>query len=177
MAQLRQQFLRQQAVTLAATATTIFDVVGPETALASPYAEGTDHVTNPRQVRQNESGWVNIEITAGLLTANTTYTVEIWKKASTAAQKGLDTALFPSGAAAAADPSLQRVVVSSVLGNSVGLDDLLGGPLATPVGPGLHLRADEFVRFTVVNASTALGPLMVTSKFDLGLNPNDSRRS
>ena len=182
MAHLRQQFMRQTSVTAAATATTLVDLVGPETALAPPYAENTDHVVDPRQVRQNEAGWVVIDGWDGsaLDAAALTVDVEIWARASRAAQKGLEGPLFPSGAAAAADPVLKRVVASGLAGNDDALLAVFGG--AAPLGPTLssvdapklHLRADEFVRLRLVNAGGALGPVTLTAKYDLGNNPQGS---
>ena len=176
MAQLRQQFMRQFAVTLAAADTTVVDILGPETALAAPYAENTDHVIRERQVRQNESGFVNITLAGALLAATITYDVEIWKRASSADQKGLEAPLFPSGAAAAANPTLSRVVVSGILGNDANLPFILGGPIGTPDVPLLHVRADEFVRLRAVVPGGAIGPALVTAKFDLGMNPADTNR-
>ena len=176
MAQLRQQFLRQLSVTLAAASTPLIDIEGPETALATPYAEGTDHVIRERQVRQNEAGFVNIEMAAGLLVAGVTYDVEIWKRASSGAQKGLEAPLFPSGAAAAADPTLSRVVTTGILGNDANLPSILGGGIGSPDVPLLHVRADEFVRLRAVVPGGAIGPLLVTAKFDLGMNPADTNR-
>ena len=61
MATLRQQFMRQVDVTVPASpSTTLVDFFGPESPLAPPYAENTDHVVEPRQYRQNEAGWVVI---------------------------------------------------------------------------------------------------------------------
>jgi len=181
MAQLRQQFLRQLAVTAAATSTTIADILGPETTLAAPYAENTDHVIRDRQVRQNEAGWVVIDgwDASVLDSANLTVDVEIWSRAASAAQKGLEAALFPSGATAAADPVLKRVVTTGVAGNSTALLAVFGGALGGADAkdvPVLHVRADEFVRLRIVNSSTALGPVTLSAKFDLGMNPNDTNR-
>lgn len=184
MSVLRQQFLRQTAVNTAASpSVTLVDLVGPETALETPYAENTDHVERVRQNRQNESGWVVIDGWTGstLATANLTVDVEIWERASAAAQKGLETALFPSGAAAPADPFLKRVVATGILGNSTDLTSVFGG--ANPLGPvlsnldtpKLHVRAGEFVRLRLTaTAGGALGPVTLTAKYDLGNNPQGS---
>lgn len=180
MSVLRQQFVRRTSVTAAATSTTLVDLEGPESALAAPYAEGTDHVVRERQVRQNEAGWVVIDGWNGsaLDAAALTVDVEIWARASSAAQKNTQTALFPSGATAASDPFLKRVVASGVPGNS---DDLLavfggglGATLSTVDAPKLHVRADEFVRLRIVNSAGALGPVVLTAKYDLGSNPKGS---
>lgn len=181
MAQLRQQFLRRVSVTAAATSTTDVDIMGPETDLAAPYAENTDHVVDPRQVRQNEAGWLSISGWNGstLDDANLTVNVEIWSRGSTAAQKGLETALFPSGAAAASDPVLKRVVATAVPGNSADLSAIFGVTEDTVPRkdvPLLHVRADEFVRLSITNAAGALGPVTLTAKYDLGINPNDTMR-
>ncbi len=176
MAQLRQQFLRQMSVTLAAAGTTLVDVLGPETALSAPYAENSDHVIDPRQVRQNESGFVNITMAAGLLVAGVVYDVEIWTRGARAAQRGLETALFPSGALAATDPALKRVVATGILGNDANLVAILGGATGTPNVPMLSVRAGEFVRLRAVVAGGAIGPLALTAKFDLGMNPADTQR-
>ena len=183
MAQLRQQFLRQLAVTAAATGTTVVDILGPESALAGPYAENADHVIDPRQVRQNEAGWLVVDGWDGsvLDDAALTVDVEIWSRGARAAQKGLEAPLFPSGAAAAADPALKRVVASGVLGTSDALIAILGGKLGVAGSsvrdvPMLHVRADEFVRMTLVNTGAALGPVTLSAKYDLGMNPADTQR-
>ena len=181
MAQLRQQFLRRTSVTAAATSVTLVDLVGPESDLASPYAEGSDHVVAPRQVRQNESGWVVIDGWDGsaLDSANLTVDVEVWSRASSGAQKGLSSALFPSGAAVAADPVLKRVVASGIPGNSDDILAVFGGGHGTSDlrnKPLIHVRADEFVRLRLTNAAGALGPVVLTAKYDLGLSPADNDR-
>lgn len=185
MAQLRQQFLRQIAVTAAATATTTVDILGPETDLAAPYAENTDHVVDPRQVRQNEAGWLSVAgwASSALESANLTVDVEIWSRGARAAQKGLEAPLFPSGAAAAANPALKRVVATGVAGNDPELVRIFGfreenaapDDIAKDI-PLLHVRADEFVRLTIVNSAGALGPVTLSAKYDLGINPNDTMR-
>lgn len=180
MAQLRQQFLRNLSVDLPDAATTLVDVVGPETPLAVPYAENTDHVVRERQVRQNEAGYVAIELAATMKVANTTYDVEIWRRASSAAQKGLEAPLFPSGAAAAADPVLRRVVATGLAGDSDALEAVLGGAtlaLADAHVPLLSVRADEFVRLRIANATGgALNSQNIQARFDLGINQNDTMR-
>jgi len=184
MATLRQQFVRQTSVTTAASpSVNLVDLVGPETALAPPYAENSDHVVEPRQVRQNEAGWVVVAGWDGsaLDTANLTVDVEIWSRGATASQKGLEAPLFPSGAAAAADPQLKRVVATGLAGNSADLLSVFGG--AAPLGPTLssvdapklHLRAGEFVRLRLTaTAGAALGPVVLTAKYDLGSHPQGS---
>ena len=179
MAQLRQQFLRQLAVTAAATATTVVDILGPETATAAPYAENTDHVVDPRQVRQNEAGFMQIAgwDASALDDAALTVDVEVWSRGARAAQKGLEAPLFPSGAAAAADPVLKRVVATGILGNDVNLLEIFGGvTLITKNVPLIHVRADEFVRLRLVNTGAALGPVTLSVKYDLGMNPADTNR-
>jgi hypothetical protein len=184
MATLRQQFTRKVTVnTLASPSTNLVDIMGPETALASPYAEGTDHVIRERQVRQNESGWVVIDGWGGAIaTDDLTVDVEIWSRASSAAQKGLEAPLFPSGAAAAADPALKRVVASGLLGaaDSATIASIFGGGLGgvdIKDIPALHLRADEFVRLRLTaTAGGALGPVDLVAKFDLGGHVGDTHR-
>ena len=184
MSVLRQQFVRVVPVTTSASvSTTVVDVLGPQTATAVGFAENTDHVIRERQVRQNEAGWVVIDGWAGaLLTDDHNLDVEIWSQASSAAQKGLEAPLFPSGAAAAADPVLKRVVVSGLLGSTdtLAIASVFGGGLGasdTKDIPALHLRADEFVRLRInTTAGGALGPVNLTAKFDLGLNPADTHR-
>jgi len=184
MSVLRQQFLRQVAVTAAATpAVTTVNIFGPESPLESPYAENTDHVIRDRQVRQNEAGWVVIDgWDASVLDAAALgVTVEIWSRASASAQKGLEAPLFPSGAAVAADPVLKRVVASAVPGNSTALVGIFGGVIAGGVGtkdiPLLSVRADEFVRLTITNTGGALGPVTLSAKYNLGPNPADNQIS
>lgn len=179
MSVLRQQFAQTLAVTVAAAETLEVDLFGPESPLSPPYAENTDHVVEPRQVRQNEAGWVVVDGFTNLAVATTTVDVEIWARAATAAQRNIEGPLFPSGAAAAADPALKRAVASGLVGNSPILASILGGGLggvdAKDV-PALHLRADEFVKLRITNG--AGGPLSDTllAKYDLGGNPGDTHR-
>ena len=185
MATLRQQFSRKVVVNLAASpSTTEIDIVGPESATAVPYAENSDHVIEPRQVRQNEAGWCVVDgfAASGLDVDDVTYDIEIWRRPAQAAQKGLEGPLFPSGAAAAAVPSLSRVVASGLLGAAdealivSSLGGSLGGVDAKDV-PALHLRADEFVRIRATKtAGAALGPISLYAKFDLGGHPGDTHR-
>jgi len=180
MSVLRQQFVQQTAVTAAATATTVVDLFGPESPLQAPYAENTDHVVRERQNRQNESGWVLIDGWDGsaLDSSDLTVDVEIWSRPATAAQKGLEDALFPSGATQPSDPMLKRVVAEGIAGDDDALLAVFGGSLGATLSnvdaPKLHVRADEFVRLRIVNAAGALGPVTLTAKYDLGRNPNES---
>jgi hypothetical protein len=179
----RTQFVRTVAVTAAATPNvTTVDILGPETTLSAPYAEGTDHVIDPRQVRQNEAGWVVIggwDATA-LDAAALTVDVEIWSRGARAAQRNQQTALFPSGATVPSDPYLKRIVATGLAGNSDALFSALGG--AAPLGatlssvdaPKLKVGAGEFVRLRIANSAGALGPVTLTAKFDLGNNPQGS---
>lgn len=183
MATLRQQFMRQATVNVAAgPSTTVVDLLGPESPLAPPYAENTDHVVEPRQVRQNESGWVVIDGWDGsaLAIAGLLVDVEIWSRASAAAQKGLEAPLFPSGAAPAADPQLKRVVSSGLAGNSGALLSVFGGGFGGVDDkdvPAIHVRADEFVRLRLgYAAGGALGPVTLSAKYDLGGHPGDTHR-
>jgi hypothetical protein len=182
MSVLRQQFLRQVATgTIANGATATVDILGPETTLAPPYAENTDHVIRDRQVRQNESGWVIIEEWDGsvLDAANVFVDVEIWSRASSAAQKGLTAPLFPSGATAAADPILKRVVATDVEGNSDALTAIFGGAWGGADDkdvPLLHVRADEFVRLSITNSTGGgLASVTLAAKYNLGQNPADNQ--
>jgi hypothetical protein len=185
MSTLRQQFARKVVVNTAASpSVTEVDIFGPESALAPPYAENTDHVVEPRQVRQNEAGWVVVDgwSASALAVDDQTVDIEIWRRGSNAAQRGLDAPLFPSGAAAAADPSLKRVVASGLLGaaDTALIESMLGGSLGGVDNkdvPALHLRADEFVKIRLTaTAGAALGPVTLSAKFDLGGNPGDTHR-
>ncbi len=179
MSVLRQQFTRQTAVVAIASDTTIVDLFGPQSLLETPYAENTDHVIRARQNRQNESGWVLIDGWDGssLDDAALTVDVEIWERASAAAQKGLEDALFPSGADASADPFLKRVVATGILGNSDDLLAVFGGSLGATLSsvdaPKLHVRAGEYVRLRIVNSGGELTGTL-TAKYDLGNNPQGS---
>lgn len=179
MSVLRQQFAQSLAVTVPNGATVEADLFGPESPLSPPYAEGTDHVIEPRQVRQNEAGWVVVDGLTNLAVATVTVDVEIWARAATAAQRNIEAPLFPSGAAAAADPRLKRAVATGLAGNSAVLAAVLGGGLGGTTSkdvPALHLRADEFVKLRFANASGgSLGDTLL-AKYDLGGNPGDSHR-
>jgi len=183
MATLRQQFMRQATLSVAANpSVTVVDLLGPESPLQPPYAENTDHVVLPRQDRQNEAGFVVIDgWAAPFNVATVNVDVEIWERASNASQRGLDSALFPSGAAAPADPQLKRVVATGLLGDdTAAIDSILGGGLGgrdTKDVPLLHVRANEFVRLRVNNTGAgALGPITLTAKYDLGGHPGDTNR-
>ena len=181
MSTLRQQFLRRVVIDIAgAGAVTTVDILGPESPLEPPYAENTDHVIRDRQVRQNEAGFVVItEPTNNLDTAaEYLFDVEIWSRASSAAQKGLEAALFPSGAPAPADPVLKRVVSTAIPGADVApiLGGAFGGADNKDV-PLLHVRADEFVRLLITeNGGGAAASTVFEAKFDLGISAADSNR-
>jgi hypothetical protein len=121
-------------------------------------------------------GWDGTALDAAALTVD----VEIWERASNAAQRGLDGPLFPSGATAASDPFLKRVVATGIAGNSDDLLSVFGGAL--PLGPTLssvdapklHVRANEFVKLRITNSGGALGPVTLTAKYDLGNHPQGS---
>jgi len=184
MATLRQQFLRQVVLSVAASpSTTNLDIFGPESPLETPYAENTDHVIRPRQNRQNEAGFVVIDGWGTPFNVDTVnLDVEIWSRRSSAAQKNLEAPLFPSGAAVPTDPQLKRVVATGLLGltHITDIAAIFGGGFGgrdTKDVPLLHVRADEFVRLRVNNtAAGALGPLTLSAKFDLGISPADTNR-
>lgn len=184
MSVLRQTFLRQTTASFPNAAATTVDILGPESTTADPYAEGTDHVVAPRQVRQNEAGWAVVDLPTGLEAANIFLRgVEIWSRQVQAVQSGLSAALFPSGATAGGtSPVLKRVVFSSTANdtptNGTNVVAILGGTLNTTATlslPRLHVRADEFIRVTLFNNSGApINNAVITTKFDLGLNPASS---
>jgi len=185
MSTLRQQFARKVVVNTAASpSVTLVDILGPESPLTPPYAENSDHVVEPRQVRQNEAGFVVVDgfAASALATDDLTLDIEIWRRGARAAQRGLEAPLFPSGAAAASDPSLKRVVTTGLLGaaDAALIASALGGALGGVNDkdvPALHLRADEFVRLRLTaTAGGALGPVTLSAKFDLGGNPGDTHR-
>jgi hypothetical protein len=182
MSVLRQQFGTTLSITSTDGETEEFDLFGPESALAPPYAENSDHVVIPRQVRQNEAGWVVIDGWNGsaLAVANMTVDIEIWARGSSAAQRGLEAPLFPSGAAAAADPSLKRVVASGLGGTDALIDSLFGGALGGQDSkdvPAVHLRAEVLVKIRLANATGGdIGPVVLVAKYDLGGNVGDTHR-
>ena len=181
MSVLRQQFMQSLALSVPAGETLDADLFGPESPLAPPYAENTDHVVEPRQVRQNEAGWVVVDgwSGSGLAAATTSVDVEIWSRASAAAQRNIEGPLFPSGAAAAADPVLKRVVASGLAGDDAALLAVLGGGFggvdAKDV-PALHVRADEYVKLRVTNGAGGALTADLRAKYDLGGNPGDTHR-
>ena len=181
MSVIRTQFLRHTTATLINAAETVVDIFGPETASEPPYAENTDHVTRPRQVRENEAGVAQVGLPANFLAANVFLRkVEIWDKKSLPGQRGLDPALFPSGATPGGSDR-KRVVFDSEAADLIDLTDdgmlsILGGsPLdADPDKhtPLLTVGADEFIKLTFFNNSGGdIGPEVIQTKFDLGLNP------
>jgi hypothetical protein len=121
-------------------------------------------------------GWDGSVLDAAALTVD----VEIWSRGAQASQRNMSAPLFPSGAAAAADPMLKRVVATGLAGNSEALtavfggDDPLGPTLSSVDAPKLHLRAGEFVRLRIANSGAALGPVVLTAKYDLGNTPQGS---
>ena len=181
MSVLRQQFAQTLVASVPAATTLEFNLFGPESPLAPPYAEGTDHVIDPRQVRQNEAGWVVIDglTGGGLANAAVFFDVEIWQRGAASAQRNLEAPLFPSGAAAAADPSLKRAVASALAGNSALLASIFGGSLGGTTSkdvPALHLRADEFVKLRVNNTTGGVLLDTLLAKYDLGGSPGDTHR-
>jgi len=179
MSVLRQQFAQTLVASVPDATTLEFDLFGPESPLAPPYAENTDHVTEPRQVRQNEAGWVVIDGLSNLAVPTVTFDVEIWQRGAASAQRNLQAPLFPSGAAPAADPSLKRAVATGLVGDSTLLPSILGGGLGgvdTKDVPALHLRADEFVKLRITNGSGGLLADTFLAKYDLGGSPGDTHR-
>lgn len=177
MSVLRQSFAQTLAVTVLNGTTVEADLFGPETPLSPPYAENSDHVVEPRQVRQNEAGWVVVDGLTNLAVATVTFDVEIWARKQQAAQKNLEGPLFPSGATPASDPYLKRAVASGLAGNSALLASVLGGGLGgTPDKdvPLLHVRADEYVKLRITNGSGGDLSDTLLAKYDLGLNPQSS---
>ena len=179
MSVLATQFLRRTAATLlnAPAAPTEVDIFGPESETETPYAENTDHVIRPRQLRQNEAGFVIVDLPAAFVNANIFLRgVEIWSRNSIPFQRGLGTAMFPTGAAVAASPMLKRTVFASTANDTpttlAATLSILGGTLtgsdATKDTPALKVNADEFVKLRLFNNTG--GPLTDTidSKFDLG---------
>ena len=74
---------------------------------------------------------------------------------------------------------LKRVVASGIPGNSDDILAVFGGGHGTSDlrnKPLIHVRADEFVRLRLTNAAGALGPVVLTAKYDLGLSPADNDR-
>lgn len=173
MSVLRRQFLRQVAVSTAASpSVTLADIVGPESAQETPYAEGTDYVTRLRQPLQNNAGWVVVDGWDGsaLDTANLTVDVEIWSRATVPHGRNIQSPMFPNGGGVAADPVLKRVVATGVAGNSDALLNILG-----KTAPALYVNADEFIRLRLTaTAGGALGPVTLSAKYDFGQHPSQA---
>lgn len=179
MSVLRQQFGRATSVTVNNGVTGEADLFGPESPLAPPYAENTDHVVEPRQVRQNEAGWAVIDGWTNFAVSTVTVDIEIWERKAAAAQRNLEAPLFPSGATAAADPQLKRVVASALAGDDALVTSLFGGGLGGVDNkdvPALHLRADEFIKLRITNGSGGNLTDTLRVKYDLGGNPGDTHR-
>jgi len=180
MGVVRTNFLRRQSVTIPNNGSVTFDVEGPSSPAEPPYAEGTDHVTRLRQLRENESGNVRIGLDATLGVAATLIdSIEIWARNSVG-QSGLSAPLFPSGATPSANGAayMIRSVFSATPGvpsNDAQALTILGGVLnndATKDTPGIWLEADQMVRITLTDTAGG-GDVTgdVTAKYDLGLNP------
>lgn len=176
MSVIRTQYMERQTISLPSSGTLVVDVNGPTSPAETPYAEGTDHVTKKRQLRENESGIVYIDI-EGAVNVSTTFVdaVEIWNRGDPD-QTGLTPALFPTGADLASAPyKVRDVFTGSAPLNSAALKTIFGGTLdddTTKHTPALSLQANQYVRITLRETAGG-GDLAgtVTAKFDLGLNP------
>jgi len=179
MSVLATQFLRRTTVTLlnAPAAPTEVDIFGPESGTEPPYAENTDHVIRPRQIRQNEAGFVVIDLPGAFVNANIFLRgVEVYSRNSIPMQRGLGTAMFPSGAATPSSPMLKRQIFSSSANDTpttlAAILSILGGTLtgsdATKDTPAIKVNADEFVKLRLFNNTGGPVTDTIDSKFDLG---------
>jgi hypothetical protein len=167
-----------------ATTTTV-DVPRPqESPQEPPYAEGTDHVVRPSFVREVEAGHVIIDLPAAFVAANVFLRRASIRKLLPVPQRGLATpatALFPTGAPT--DQEFVRDLVNTGTSNDLPTDsdtvrDLFGNFRAVASVrsfPGITLRAGEFVRLELRNASGGpLGPAFINAIYKLGLNQGDT---
>lgn len=189
MSAVRTQYVTQTTATITAgpAVSTVVDIVRPETAAGVPYCENTDYVTEPRQVTQNESGMVAIEIPSTFAIAALLLTrVDVYQSYYPA-QTGLGSAMFPSGSTPPSNgqPTLVRSVFQSTAGlamNDAKIPSILGAvpggsfTLNSPAFPGIELLHGQFVKLTILNTAGAVGPAVITAKYDLGVNAVEYRK-
>lgn len=163
---------------------TLIDIPRPTTTPAElPYAEGTDHVTRPIFLREEEAGHCVIDLPATFVAANVFLQTLSIKKLLPAAQKGLQdpsSAFFPTGAPT--DNTLVRTLFSDGGANSLptnadAVRDLLGNLRASATVrsfPGITLRAGEYVHIELYNNSGGTLTGTINAVYKLGLNQADT---
>lgn len=184
MTVLRTQGIEQLSVTAVNATFTTFDLPRPETAPKAPaYAENSDHVTAPIQLREDEGGHVVVEFGTNLVAATVWLDkVEIVRLLPTP-QKGItgpSGAMFPSGAPS--DETLVRTLLDRGQANDLATNtdaflDFFGQPSHSNTVrsyPGITLRSGEFVRITLGNTSGGDLTDLVTGTYKLGLNQQDT---
>lgn len=195
MTVLRTQGIERTSVTAVNGAFTTFDLPRPETTPKEPaYAENSDHVVAPVQLREYEAGHCVVELGTTLVASNVFLDkLEIVKLLPTP-QKGLsglsstginsppgaEEPLFPSGAAA--DAELVRVLLDRQQANDLATNEdlvtkFLGGTDGSDTVrsyPGITLRSGEFVRITLGNTSGGNLTDTVTGTYKFGLNQQDT---
>lgn len=181
------QALTQVSATWADAVVTTLDIPRPVTTPAEPpYAEGTDHVTRPDRLREDEGGNVCIHIPTALMPANIFIRRISIQRMLPTPQKGIsgpDGALFPSGAST--DQEFVRDVLNMGTGNTLllsdaSVQDLLGVDTAAGMPrtyPGLTLMAGEFVRLEVYNNTGGpVGPATIEAIYRMGRSQSDTGR-
>ena len=186
------QMITQVTTTIANTVVTTVDIPRPMTTPAEvAYAEGTDHVTRPIFIREEEGGHVVIDLPAAFKTSAIYLRRMSIRKLLPTAQKGLvgaSGALMPTGAPT--DDTFVRDVFNSNGANTLAtndtnaLNDLLGNPIVGAAGtapltyvrsfPGITLRSGEYVRMEFYTAGGAVGPGTINAVYKMGLNQQDT---
>lgn len=184
MTVLRTQGIERISATAVNAAFTAIDVPRPETSPKEPaYAENSDHVTAPVQLREYEAGHCVVELGAALVAANCFLDKVEIVKLLPEAQKGItgpSGALFPSGAPS--DETLVRTLLDRQGANDLATNDpaigkFLGqtvAPDTVRTYPGITLRSGEFLRLTFGNTSGGDLTDVITATYKFGLNQADT---
>lgn len=185
MTSTRTQSVQRVAVDFPDATVTAFDLPRPQTVpQENAYAETVDHVVRPPALREFESGHVVVDFAATLAVANVFLDrVEVRKLLPTAQTgvTGPSGAFFPTGAPT--DESLVRTLIDrneadDLLLSDEAVVDFFGGTRSghsVRSYPGVTLRAGEFLRIYISNASGgALNGQDITGTYKLGLNQQDT---
>jgi len=183
----RTQGIERTLVDFPNTGPTTFDLPRPETTpKEAAYAETVDHVTRPPANREMEAGHCVVDFAATLKVADVFLDKVEVRKLLPIPQKGVagpGSALYPTGAPT--DESLVRVLLDrggadDLLLSDDASDDFFGnikGNATVRSYPGITLRAGEFLRITLNNATAgALLAQSITATYKLGLNQSDTGR-
>jgi hypothetical protein len=173
------------AATLPDATTTTINMPRPQTSPTPPgYAEGSDHVTLPVFLREEESGHCVIDLPTAFVAANVYLRrASIYKLMPTPQKNvaGPSDAYWPTGAPTNAEFVRDLVntgTANTLATNADAVRDLFGNlrtGAAVRSFPGITLEQGQYVRLELYNASGGpLGPATINVVYKLGLNQKDT---